>query len=288
MTTEEEKTAMAKAQFDAHEDAKETALAGLPPWTPSEFKGNDLLPVGMAEIEKIEGVPEKMGRENINPKDLVMPAIVLLHGTSKAVQDGVENAEPGRFMHTGTEEVLPEGPLRAIYVHHHMGNALFPQGDDPRYDGLETCIAPTGVEGNRYGLCQECRKCLDWDEERNLKPLGAETHHFVAMTSWGPAMMRFSRSSFKSAGKFITSWKLSPKNLFYHPVVVRVKTGDKVLPSGKVTKYFFSQMAWEVTERIPPDVQRAAVHLYNEVHEKYETGNLKSQGEDDVTDELFG
>lgn len=264
-------------------DKKQTEVAL---WEPKEFPGNDLLPMqALHEVVPLEGMP-LVNREDIDPEDLVIPAIVLLHGTSGAVEDKVEGAVPGCFMHTGTEATLPEGPLRVILAHYHKGNAMFPKDDDPRYEGLKTCIAPHGVEGNRYGLCKECRKCLDWDNVNDIPPLGAETHHFVALTSWGPAMMRFSRTSFTPASRFITTWKLDPhKNLWDHPTIVRVKSGNKTLKSGKVTKYFYCHLSWQVTEKTPPELQRAALALFNEVHDKHKHGNLKSQDEPD--DALF-
>lgn len=258
-------------------------------WKPKEFKGNDILPYEDIGIVTVEGVPDLVGRENIDPDDLILPSLALLHGTSTAVeQNSVEGAEPGLFMHTGTEEVLPEGSVRLIFVHHHKGNALFPK-DDPRYAELETCISRDQVEGTVYGLCQECRKCLDWDNENNLPPLGAQTHHFVAMSSLGPVMMRFARSSYKAANQFVSSWSMSRKNLWAHPVVVRVATGDKTLPSGKVSKYFKMQMAWQTTEKVPDELQRTAFALYKEIESKHESGNLKSQdeGQDDPPDETF-
>jgi hypothetical protein len=258
-------------------------------WKPKEFDGNDLLPIDDAvAIAEIEGVPELVGREHVNPKDLILPSLALLHGTSDAVQDKLEGAEAGLFFHTGTEEVFPEGPLRLIFVHHHMGNAMFPK-EGERWAGLETCISRDQVEGSKYGLCQECRKCLDWDNEQNLPPLGAETHHFVVLTDRGPLTMRFSRTSFKAANKFISGWMMSRKNLWAHPVVVRVATGDKTLPTGKVKKYHHMQLAWQTTEKVPAELQRTAFALYKEVESKHESGNLKSndEGTSDESDEFF-
>jgi hypothetical protein len=246
-------------------------------WKPKEFAGNDLLPLDEGSaIAVIEGIPELVGRDHVDPDDLVLPALNLLHGTSEAVTSGVEGAAPGLFMHTGTEEVLEEGPLRLIFAHHHKGNALFPKEGD-RYKDLETCISPDGVEGNVYGSCEDCRKCLDWDNVNNFPPLGAQVHHFVGFTSMGPIMLRFSRSSYKAANKFISSWVGSRKNLWTHPVVIRVVQGDKTLPTGKVTKYFTLQLAWQVTEKVPAELQLAAYELYKSVAQKHETGNLKSQ-----------
>lgn len=253
-------------------------------WQPKEFAGNDLLPLENTLPDKIEGVPELVGRENVNPDDLILPSIVLLHGTSEAVTNGVEGAVPGRFMHTGTEECLPEGSLRMILVHHHKGNVLFPK-DDERYAGLETCISRDQIEGTTYGACDECKKCY-WPEDGGpalngaTSPLGAEVHHFVAMTDrWGPVMIRFSRSSYKAANQFISSWIGSRKNLFAHPVVVRVAQGDKTLPTGKVSKFYHMQMAWQTTERVPAELQQAAYALYKEVSQKHDTGNLTAQDE---------
>lgn len=247
-------------------------------WQPKEFEGNDLLPMYALQGNlAVEGVPQAVGREHIDSGDLVLPSLSLLQGTSKAVQDKVEGAEAGLFMHTGTEQVLPPGPVRLILAHYHKGNALFPKDDNPRYDGLKTCISPDGVEGTEYGFCEQCRKCLDWDNVRNEPPLGAQTHHFVAFTEWGPCMLRFSRTSYKAGSKFVSNWTMSRKNLWAHPAVVRVIEDHKTLKSGKTTTFYRMQMAWQATERVPDELQRAAFALYKEVSQKHEAGQLKSQ-----------
>ena len=262
---------------------KEDAVALPDQWKPKDFSGNDLLPYEQClAIEEIEGVP-LLGEDKIDPDDLVLPVLALLHGTSDAVTSGVEGAVPGRFMHTGTEEVLPEGPVRLIIVHYHKGNALFPK-DEERYKGVETCISPDGVEGSEYGDCKACGKCF-WPEDGGLpldgakSPLGAEVHHFVALTNMGPAIIRFSRSSFKAGSKFLSSKSLARKNYFAHPVVVRVTQGDKTLPTGKVTKFFTLQMAWQTTEKVPAELQVHCAELYKSIDQKHETGNLKSNDE---------
>jgi hypothetical protein len=278
------KTKKTKKKTTAVAKTNDTAVAV---WEPKEFKGNDLLPLDDAMTpELIEGVPDLVGREHIDPEDLIVPVLVLLAGKSTAVEDGVDGAEPGVFMHSGTEECLPEGPIRVIIAHHHKGNVLFPKDGDLRYKDLKTCISRDAIEGSEYGLCADCRKCLDWDDENDLPPLGAQTHHFVVMTSLGPVMMRFARSSYKGASKFVSAWKMSRKNLFTHPVVIRVKEGVKALASGKNSTYHFMQMAWQTTEKVPPELQRAAFALYKEIESKHETGNLKSHDED-TADDLF-
>lgn len=261
-------------------------------WTPKEFDGNDLLPLSFMGGEiAVEGVPQDVGRDNVDPNDLILPALTLLQATSKAVQDKVEGANPGQFMHTGTEEVLPAGPIRVILAHYHKGNALFPK-EDARYDGLETCIAPDGVEGSVYGLCEECGRCM-WPENGGLplngasSPLGAETHHFVAFTDWGPCMLRFSRTSFRGGSKFLTTWRMSRKNLWAHPAVVRVSEGHKTLKSGKTTSFYHMAMTWQTTERVPDELQRLAYQLYQEVSAKHASGHLRSQDEREVDDSMF-
>jgi hypothetical protein len=255
-----------------------TPTDGVAVWTPKPFEGNDLLPMfALSAPVVVEGVPAVVGRDHVDPGDLLLPALSLLQGTSKAVQDRVEGAQAGLFMHTGTEQVLPAGPLRVILAHYHKGNALFPKDDNPRYDGLKTCIAPDGIEGTEYGFCKDCRKCLDWDNDRNEPPLGAETHHFVAFTEWGPCMLRFSRTSYKAGSKFVSGWTMSRQNLWAHPAVVRVIEDHKTLKSGKTTTFYRMQMSWQVTERVPDELQRAAFALYNEVSQKHEHGQLKTQ-----------
>jgi hypothetical protein len=270
MTSEEKTDAVATTE------EKTDAVAV---WKPKEFKGNDLLPLDAATDLTVEGIPELIGRENVDPDDLIVPTLALLHGTSDAVTDGVEGAVPGRFMHTGSEEVLDEGHLRVIIVHHHKGNALFPK-EDERYKDLETCISPDQVEGTVYGACEECRKCLDWDDENNKPPLGAQVHHFVAMTSLGPVIIRFSRSSYKAANKWLSAWTSTKKYMWTHPTVIRVVQGTKTMATGDPKKYFMLQMAWQTTEKVPAELQLAAYELYKNVRDKHESGHLKSTDEE--------
>ena len=117
-------------------------------------------------------------------------------------------------------------------------------------------------------------------------PLGAEVHHFVAMTSMGPAMIRFSRSSYKSASNFVSTKKLKRRNWWAHPTVIRVVQAPKTLPTGKVTTYYTMEINWQLDERVPDELHRQALELYNSVNQKHETGNLKST-DDGAIDEDF-
>lgn len=250
-------------------------------WKPKPFEGNDLLPYeDTSALVQVDGIP-LVGEDEIDPDDMIVPAINLLHGTSQAVTDGVEGAEPGRFIHTGTMEVLPKGNLRLIVAHYHKGNALFPK-EGERYAGLETCLSDDGVEGTVYGECETCRKCLDWDNVNNFPPLGAEVHHFVVMTSMGPAMLRMSRSSYKSGSNFLSTKKLKRRNFWAHPTVVRVVQEPKTLATGKVTNYYTLQMSWQTTEKVPDELQRTAYELYKSVAQKHEQGHLKSNAEEPI------
>ena len=45
------------------------------------------------------------------------------------------------------------------------------------------------------------------------------------------------------------------------------------------------QLAWQTTEKVPAELQRAALALYKEVESKHESGNLKSHDEGTSDDE---
>jgi hypothetical protein len=259
-------------------------MSELIKWEPKTFPGTDLLPLH-SQREVIEGIPE-IHAPDIHERDLVVPTINLLQGQSEAVTNGVEGAKPGAWLLSSTNEVFPEGPLRLLVVHHYRSNILFPRDNDPRYEGLETCIARDGKEGDVYGLCSECRKCY-WDQDNpQVQPLGSEVHNFVCMTSGGPALLRLSRTSFRGARPLLTAKGSTGKNYFAHPVVVTVQQGTKTMKNGSTTKYFFvDKMTWQATEKVPAHVQLAAYQLYLQVSGKQAAGQLKGQDEDGMFDD---
>lgn len=247
-------------------------------WKPSAFVGTDCLPLALADQPAAQG--ELVGRENVEAEDLILPTLRLLQGQSQAVTE-VEGAAPGLFYHSTTQQVF-KPPLRLLIVAHMKGNALFPKPEDPRSAGLETCISRDGVRGTVYGFCEECRKCLDWDDRR--PPLGSQTHSFVAITEMGPVVLRFSRTSYKAAKSFLTTWTMSKKNLWAHPVVVTVQKQQKELQSGQRTNYFTMALAWMQQDRVPPAMQEAARALYAQVTQAHEQGRFSAddeQGDDD-------
>ena len=250
-------------------------------WTPSQFNGADLIPKfnAPAQVEKIEPV---LGRDNISAKDMILPALKLLQGMSPVVMEGtVENAKAGMIHNTGTQEVM-KAPLRVLLVHHSRSNSLIPDPvKNPATANMKKCIARDGVTGTEYGECEKCRKCLDWGPN-NEPPIGAQSHNFVCMTEYGPAMLRFSRSSYKAARQFLTMWNMTPdKNLWHHPVVVKVKSLQKQLPNGTKSTYFVWEPLWQTSERTPPEVRAIAESFYHMIEASYQAGRLSGQDEED-------
>lgn len=246
-------------------------------WTPAQFAGTDLLPVNA--LVPSENKQEIVGRDNIEQEDLIFPTLRLLQGMSPAVTDGIEGAQPGLFIHSASQ-IIFKPPVRLLFIAHTKSNALYPKTDNPRHNGLERCLSRDGVKGSTYGFCEECRKCLDWGPH-NEPPLGAQSHNFVTMTEHGPAVLRFSRTSYKAARQFLTVWNMSSKNLWAHPVVVRVKKQSKMLPSGQQTTYFSVEPIWQQNEAVPLSIQAAAANLYGRVQAAQESGRFGADDENE-------
>ncbi len=246
-------------------------------WHPKEFAGNDLLPIQQTTSVAVKGIP-LVGADHIRPEELVVPSLNLLQGQSDAVQQGVDGAKAGIWMHSGTEECFEDGPLRLIIVHHHYGNALFPKANNPDYADLETCVSRDAIEGTRYGLCETCRKCLDWrGADKKTPPLGAKVHHFISLTNVGPVVIRLAVTSYLAGSKLLTARRMADKNFFAHPVVVTVRSDTKTLPTGKKTTYYYvHKMVWQTTERVPDELQHVAYKLQQELEDKHEHGQLKT------------
>jgi len=247
-------------------------------WTPSKFSGSDLLPIAMADgVDEVDSV----GRENIDAADLILPTLSLLQGMSEAVTGGVDGAKPGHFCHSGTGEVFAP-PLRVLLCAHYRSRALFPKDDKPEHAGLEVCISRDGVNGTRYGSCDDCEH-TQWGE-RNAPPACSESHNFVAITPNGPAVLRFARTNFKTARQFLTTWTMSPKTLWSHPVVLTVKTNTKDV-KGKKATYFTMDMRWTQQEAVPPAMQAAARAINAQVMAAHEQGRFGTT-DDERSDDL--
>jgi hypothetical protein len=251
-------------------------------WTPNKFDGADLLPVLRAPDPEAD---EIVGRDNVSQKDLVMPAIKLLQGMSPEVLNNeVEGARPGLILHTGSQQIL-KGPMRVLFVHHSKSNMLNPDPTKIEYAGLERCVSKDAVTGDRYGDCETCRKCLDWGPKtaqfpKGTKPLGAQSHNFICMTEVGPAVMRFSRTSYMAAKTFVTTWTMGQKNLWAHPVVVRVKSEPMTLPNGQQTTYFVWEPVWQTSEQVPKPMRDAARAMYDIAEAAFQAGRMTTTGDD--------
>ncbi len=245
-------------------------------WTPEEFAGTDMLP-DMRPAADLAPVGGLVGRENVELEDLVLPSLLLLQGMSDPVTDQVEGAQPGKFWLSTSGEVL-NPPLRLVLVHHAKSRALFPQPNNPQTANLKKCLARAAVRGTEYGLCNECDH-KEWGPN-NEPPPCAESHNFVAWTEWGPCVLRLAKSSFKAARNFVTTWTMSPKNLWAHPTIVTVKKQQKVLSDGQKSTYFTMEMHWQQKEDVPPDYQESALSVYNQIQEAHEAGRVTSDREE--------
>ncbi len=254
-------------------------------WEPSEFKqGTDLVPQLHAGREMVKPPPGGLvGRENVVPTDLILPSLLLLQGMSDPVTNQEEGAQPGKFWLSTAGEVV-EPPLRLLLVHHSRSRALFPQPNNARSADLNKCLARDALEGTEYGICDACPH-KKWGKERNEPPACAESHNFVAWTNSGPAVLRFAKSSFKPARNFITTWKLSPKNLWGHPAIVTVKKKGKALSDGSQATYFVMEMRWNQKEDVPFAFQENAIELYDQIQQAHEAGRFTSDQEEAAYEE---
>lgn len=240
-------------------------------WKPSEFNGSDLLPVGIGS-----GPVDVTGREHIEAEDLILPSLKLLQGSSEEVKQGIEGARAGLFWLSGAEEAF-KPPLRVLACAHTKSRSLFPKPDRPEHEGLEECLSRDGVTGNRYGDCDSC-PYKEWDEVNKRPPACSESHNFTVLTPMGPAVLRFSRTSIKSARKLLTAWSMSSKPLWAHPLLIgtSIRT-DKV--QGRDSTTHVMETKWAQREDVPPHVQQFARGVYEQVKQAHERGKFATHEE---------
>jgi hypothetical protein len=217
-------------------------------WQPSEFEGEDLLPVSMMDEEA-----DLSGRDQIRTEDIILPTLKVLQPTSEECND-YDGAEPGLLWHSGCMEVF-RPPVRAIAIAHNRSNALFPKEDNPRYAGLQQCLARDGEHGDVYGECAKCPN-LEWGAN-NEPALCSASQNFILMTEFGPCMIRFSRSSHRAGKDFLSQWMGTRKPIFAHPVIIDTASRVKVVGRKQVT-YWVQTMRWQVREKLPPEVKEMA------------------------------
>jgi hypothetical protein len=232
-------------------------------WKPDPFKGSDLLPA--IQPTTVGGVP-LVGRDAAADDDEMpkIPMLKLIQGTSPELGEGIDGLAPGKFFLTSTREVI-EPPIRTLIIAHHRSNAMYPREGDSRYAGLEQCISRDGVVGDKYGSCDKCGRHR-WPKtkwgERADPPLCAGAHNFIVLTDRGPAKIRFRRKSYPAGNNFYQTWRSSPKNLWHHPVEIRVIQETKTLDSGAKANFFKLGIAWRMGEQLPEEAHKKAYETY--------------------------
>lgn len=250
-------------------------------WEPSPFEGTDLLPTAAGSAAQLvsddQGEIPVVGRENLEPEDLVLPVLSLLHGNSDPVQKHHEDqdgnqAVPGKFYLSSNGYVL-KPPLRVLVVQYHKSRALFPKAKDPDQRGLERCLSRDGMMGTKYGSCAGCAY-TKWRAEKT-RPICDLQHTYVVITQHGPAMIRFSGASAPGGKMFINKWGHSSLNLWHHPAKVSVSHGERV-EDGEKLPYLKMEMNWVLAENVPPNVHRMAYDTHTQINEAFEQGRLDS------------
>lgn len=242
-------------------------------WKPEPFNGADLLPIAVGEKRQ-----DLVNQETVEAGDLILPSLKLLQGSSEEVKQGVEGARAGIFWHTGISEGF-KGPIRVLVCAYTKSRSLFPKADRPEHAGLEECRSRDAKFGDRYGECAQC-PYSQWDNDNGRPPACSESHNFTVLTPFGPAVMRFSRTSVKSAKKFLTAWTMSNKNIFEHPLEVSTKTRtDKV--NGQDSTTHVMETKWLQREAVPPHAQAAARAVFEQVHAAHEQGKFGTEEQRD-------
>jgi len=245
-------------------------------WKPSPMeRGTDLLPVHAV------GPRNSIGQENVSGEDFVLPTVKLLQGMSPEVtKQTVDGAVPGAFLHTGAQEVF-KGPIRVLLVAFTRSRALFPNEKDPDFAGLERCVSRDALEGDKYGDCEACPH-KEWRGDRR-PPLCSESRNFTALTPFGPALIRFNRRSTPAARNFISTWTMSGKPMWFHPVLIGTKSHtDIVDKQGTEATNYSLDMRWLTKEDVPSGAQALAEDIYRKVTSANEQGNLRGDDEGDV------
>lgn len=236
-------------------------------WKPSSFNGSDLLPVAAGQHK----TGALIGREHVEAEDIIIPTLKLLQGTSEEVKKGIEGARAGLFWLSGIEQAF-QPPIRLLAVAHTKSRSLFPKPDREEHAGLEECLSRDGVEGSRYGYCNQCHH-KDWDNQTNRPPACSESHNFTVLTPYGPALMRFQRTSIKAARKFLTTWMGTSDNLWCHPLIVTTTTRtDKV--NGRDSTTHVMETRWAIKEDVPPHIQQFAQALAQQINTAHEQGKF--------------
>lgn len=259
----------------------ETALVA---WNPRELKIGDSKAQSLVPtVADLAPKGEVLSDANIDMDDLVLPELKLCQSTTEEVQDGL--AKPGQYVLTTTKEVY-DPPLQVLIVFHSKGRALFP--NEARGTGhLQLCLSNDSLEGTEYGLCEDC-SYKEWPDERSKKdnpnmtsPPCTLQHNFVVMLPQGPAVVRFGRTSFKAAKKFLTTFKFSRDEVWANVAVLRTKRETVTLAAGKTT-YYTHELVWDKQDAVPDShrsLARDSFQLLRDLHEQAKLGLAGSADE---------
>lgn len=249
-------------------------------WEPSKFEGSDLLPTQLVHPM------DTTGRENIESEDLLLPQLKVLQGTSDEVSQEMDGAKPGIFWHTAALEPI-EPPVRVLAFHQFYSRALLPNEKDPGYQGLEQCISRDAQQGSVYGLCAACPH-KEWRGDDGKKPpLCSKSINFAVMTVYGPAIIRFAKTSFKAGRNLLSTWGMSPWPLFAHPLILSVQKASAMV-DGRTQTFYTLAGKFAMRETVPAPAQGAAKQMYEQISSAHEQGRLgstedeKGTGFDDI------
>jgi len=253
-------------------------------WSPRTLKVGDREATSLVPLPTQLQPPteEVVGDENIDIDDMVLPELKLCQSVTEEVQEGI--ARPGQYVLTTTQEVY-DSPLQVLLIFHSKGRALFP--NDAKGTGhLELCLSNDSLTGTTYGDCESCEH-KEWPTEEqkarnsNLNsPACSLQHNFVVLLPQGPAVVRFGRTSFKAAKKFLTSFKWSKTNLWANVAVLRSRAQKKQMSSGQVT-YYTHELVWDPQDPTPAAYRTGAREAFDLLKEMHDSARLNLAGDID-------
>lgn len=254
-------------------------------WTPKPFSGSDLLPTAVRPQEVNPYADEVVVADKATEaSDMQIPILKVLQGISDEVVK--HQLPPGVMFLSGRDEII-KPPIRTVIVFHSKSRALFPQPNRPETNGLERCISPNGITGSVYGDCETCQH-KEWPrDERGKTPEGQSppcslSNNFVVLTPYGPAVIRYARTSFKAGKDFVGAVLQSGLNFWHHPVVIDVEQDNKALgSSGKKASYFKLTIDWDKSEIVAGPTREAVKDLWKQVSAAWEKGTMTHTGSDE-------
>lgn len=248
-------------------------------WTPRAVDGMTSLLPALIRQEQTE---EVVSDQNVELEDMVLPELQLCQSTSECVQEGI--AKPGQYFLNTTKEVF-DAPLRVLLIYHSKGRALFPKAEAGT-GSLKMCLSRDSLTGTQYGVCEACPH-KEWPSEEDVRanpsltsPPCSEQHNFVLLLPQGPAVVRFGRTSYKAARRFVTNFKFSRENLWANVAVLRTKKLSKKLSGGRDVSYYAHEIIWDPMDKVPAPARVVARESFGIIHDLHEQEKISLVGED--------